>query len=159
MIIDRDRSLAEGAIQIPGFLAVGVILLLLVIREQVLAVMALVLLGAATAVTAWFPSFGGILIVTLLSSIGFHYYETVNQSLQLQWLPKDRAPRVLGMLVSVGSGVSLAAYGLLALTWERFGLSYNLVYLVSGGLCVAMAMTGKPSSRSAMGPCFISPAG
>jgi MFS family permease len=126
--------------EIPGFLAVGVILLLLVIREQVLAVMALVLLGAATAVTAWFPSFGGILMVTLLSSIGFHYYETVNQSLQLQWLPKDRAPRVLGMLVSVGSGVSLAAYGLLALTWERFGLSYNLVYLVSGGLCVLMAL-------------------
>ena len=42
--------------EIPGFLAVGVILLLLVIREQVLAVMALVLLGAATAVTAWSPA-------------------------------------------------------------------------------------------------------
>ena len=126
--------------EIPGFLAVGVILLLFVMREQVLAVTALVLLGTATAVTAWFPSFGGILMVTLLSSIGFHYYETVNQSLQLQWLPKDRAPQVLGMLVAVGSGVSLAAYGLLALTWERFGLSYNLVYLVSGGLCVALAL-------------------
>ena len=34
--------------------------------------------------------------MTLFSSIGFHYYETVNQSLQLQWLPKDRAPQVLG---------------------------------------------------------------
>ena len=27
------------------------------------------------------------------------------------------------------------------------------------GLFVATAMTGKPSSMSAMGPCFISPAG
>ena len=38
---------------------------------------------------------GGILTITMLSSIGFHYYETVNQSLQLQWIDKARAPRVL----------------------------------------------------------------
>ena len=67
--------------EIPGFLAIGVILVLLVMREQVLALSALALLGAATAVTAWFPSMAGILIITMLSSIGFHYYETVNQSL------------------------------------------------------------------------------
>nr|MCU0907855.1 MFS transporter [Paracoccaceae bacterium] len=55
-------------------------------------------LGAATAVTAWFPAVGGIMTITLLSSIGFHYYETVNQSLQLQWISKDRAPQVIGWL-------------------------------------------------------------
>jgi hypothetical protein len=70
--------------EIPGFLAVGVLAFLLFVHEQVFGLIALFVLGAATAVTAWFPSMAGILTVTLISSIGFHYFETVNQSLQLQ---------------------------------------------------------------------------
>jgi hypothetical protein len=120
--------------EIPGFLAIGVILILWVVREQVLALVALALLGAATAVTGWFTSFSGLLVMTLLSSIGFHYFETVNQSLQLQWIDKARAPIVLGRIVAVGAGASLAAYGAIVLLWDRLGLDYNSVYLASGGL-------------------------
>ena len=126
--------------EIPGFLAIGVIAVIMFMREQVLGLVSLIMLGAATAVTAWFPSFGGILVVTMISSIGYHYFETVNQSLQLQWLPKDRAPQVLGWLVAVGSGASLLSYGLLVATWDVFDLSYNTVYLISGGACVAIAV-------------------
>ncbi|MEV8465215.1 MFS transporter [Fluviibacterium sp. DFM31] len=126
--------------EIPGFLAIGVIALILVIREQVLGVVSLAVLGLATAVTAWFPSLGGILSVTLLSSFGFHYFETVNQSLQLQWLPKARAPQVLGWLLAVGSAASLGAYGLVVLTWKAFALDYATVYLVSGGLTFGIAV-------------------
>jgi hypothetical protein len=126
--------------EIPGFLAIGVIAILLVMREQVLALVSLVLLGVATAMTAWFPSFGGLLFMTLLSSIGFHYYETVNQSLQLQWLPRDRAPIVLGRIVAVGSGASLVAYAALVVTWKTFDLSYNLVYALAGGATALVAL-------------------
>lgn len=126
--------------EIPGFLAVGVIAIIIFMREQVLGLISLALLGVATAVTAWFPSFGGLLFITLLSSIGFHYYETVNQSLQLQWLPKERAPQILGWIVAVGSGASLLSYGLIVATWDYFNLSYNTVYLLSGGACVAIAV-------------------
>lgn len=126
--------------EIPGFFAIGVIALIMFIREQVLGVVSLLLLGVASAVTAWFPSLGGLLTITMLASIGFHYYETVNQSLQLQWIPRDRAPQVLGWLVAVGSGASLVAYGLLVVTWRAFELSYNFVYLVSGGLTAAIAI-------------------
>lgn len=126
--------------EIPGFLAVGVIALIIFIREQVLGLVSLMLLGAATAVTAWFPSLAGLLTVTMLSSIGFHYYETVNQSLQLQWIDKLRAPQVLGWLVAAGSGASLLAYGALVLTWKTFDLSYNFVYLTAGGATVLIAL-------------------
>lgn len=126
--------------EIPGFLAIGVIAVIVFMREQVLAIVSLLTLGAATAVTAWFPSFGGLLAVTVISSIGFHYYETVNQSLQLQWLPKDKAPKVLSWLVAAGSGASLLSYGLLVATWDVFNLSYNTVYLISGGACVLVAI-------------------
>ena len=126
--------------EIPGFLAVGVIALLMFFREQVLGLVALVLLGVATAVTAWFPSLGGILVVTMLSSIGFHYFETVNQSLQLQWMSKERAPQMLGWLLSAGSAATLVAYLLIVMTWETFDLSYNFVYLVSGGFTIGVAI-------------------
>ncbi|MDR9485357.1 MULTISPECIES: MFS transporter [Sediminimonas] len=126
--------------EIPGFLAVGVIAIIMVMREQVLGVVALALLGVATAMTAWFPSLGGILTITMLSSIGFHYYETVNQSLQLQWLPKDRAPQMLGWLLAAGSGATLVAYVLVVLTWRAFDLNYNLVYMVSGGFTAIVAV-------------------
>lgn len=126
--------------EIPGLLAIGVIALILVLREQVLGLGCLLLLGLSTAVTAWFPSFGGMLMVTLLSSIGFHYFETVNQSLQLQWVEKDRAPQVLGWIVGVGSGASLLSYGAIVLLWEPLGRSYDAVYLVSGGITAAIAV-------------------
>ncbi|TDE39724.1 MFS transporter [Antarcticimicrobium sediminis] len=125
--------------EIPGFLAIGVIAVLMVMREQVLGLVALVLLGVATALTAQFPSLGGILTITMLSSIGFHYYETVNQSLQLQWLPKEHAPRMLGWLLAAGSGATLVSYGLIVLLWEPLGLTYGVVYAFAGGFTALVA--------------------
>jgi len=125
--------------EIPGFLAIGVIAVLMVMREQVLGLVSLILLGVATGLTAQFPSLGGILVITMLSSIGFHYYETVNQSLQLQWLPKDRAPRMLGWLLAAGSAATLVSYGLIVLLWEPLGLTYNIVYGLAGGFTALVA--------------------
>jgi predicted MFS family arabinose efflux permease len=126
--------------EIPGFLAFGVIFIIIFVREQTLALIALALLGVATGLPALFPSFGGILFITLFSSIGFHYFETANQSLQLQWLSKDRAPQVLGWLIAIGSGATLVAYALIVMTWERLELSYNTVYMASGTLTVLIVL-------------------
>ena len=135
-----DIGLLHTIREIPGFLAVGVIAIILFVREQVLAMVALILLGAATAVTAWFPSMGGILTLTMLSSIGFHYYETVNQSLQLQWLKIEDAPRMLGWLMAVGSFATLIAYLAIMALWDTLNLSYNIVYMAGGGLTVVIAV-------------------
>lgn len=126
--------------EIPGFFAIGVIALIIFIREQVLGLVALIMLGVATALTAQFPSMGGILTLTMLSSIGFHYYETVNQSLQLQWIEKKDAPQTIGWLMAMGSAVTFVCYAIIVFSWNRFGLSYNSVYMVSGGLTALIAM-------------------
>ena len=135
-----DIGLLHTAREIPGFLAVGVIALIIFIREQVLGLVALVMLGVATGITAFFPSMTGILTLTMLSSIGFHYYETVNQSLQLQWIEKARAPQMIGWLMAAGSAVTFVAYVLIVMTWQAFDLSYAIVYMVSGGATVAIAL-------------------
>ncbi len=136
----KDIGWLHTVREIPGFLAIGVIAIIIFMREQVLGLVSLVLLGVATAVTAWFPSLGGILTITMLSSIGFHYYETVNQSLQLQWLDKLRAPKVLGWLLATGSAATLVAYGLIVAMWEPLGLTYNIVYLLAGGFTAVVAV-------------------
>ena len=92
----------HGVREIPVFLAVGVLALLLFLMEVNLAILALLALGFATAVTAFFPSMSGLLITTFIASVGFHYYETAKQSLELQWIDKQKAPRILGWLVAVG---------------------------------------------------------
>lgn len=135
-----DIGLLHTVREIPGFLAFGVIFLIMVMREQILGVTSLILLGVATAVTAWFPTLGGILMITMLSSIGFHYYETVNQSLQLQWLDKKRAPKMLGWITAAASASTIVVYLLIIMTWESLGLSYNFVFLATGGTTAAIAL-------------------
>ncbi len=133
-------GLLHSVREIPGFLSFAVVFLLIFIREQLLGVLSLLLLGVASAATAWFPSVGGLLAVTFLASVGFHYYETVNQSLQLQWIEKKRAPVRLGQMVSVASASAFVAYVLIVLTWERFGLSYNQAYMASGLVTTVIAL-------------------
>ncbi len=133
-------GLLHSVREIPGFLSFAVVFLLFFIREQLLGILSLLLLGVASAVTAWFPSLGGLLTITFLASLGFHYYETVNQSLQLQWIEKKRAPVMLGWMVSVASISAFLAYVVIILTWERFGLSYNQAYLASGGVTTVIAL-------------------
>ena len=126
--------------EIPGLLAVGVIFVLLFVREQLLALLSLILLGIASGLTAFFPQFGGIIILTFLASIGFHYFEAANQSLQLQWIDKKVAPQTLGWVSAVGSFSSLVAYGTLVVTWKAFNLSFGFVYLTSGAITVLIAV-------------------
>jgi hypothetical protein len=135
-----DIGLLHTIREIPGFLAIGVIAIIIFVREQVLGLVSLVLLGVATAVTAQFPSLGGILTLTMLSSIGFHYYETVNQSLQLQWIDKENAPRVLGWLLATGSAATFVVYLVILLLWEPLHLTYNIVYMAGGGVTAAIAI-------------------
>lgn len=126
--------------EVPGFLAVGVIVVIMFMREQTLALVSLLTLGFAVMVTGWFPSVGGLLVTTMISSIGFHYYATVSESLQLQWIDKKTAPQTLGWIVSAGSAASLVAYGLLVISWKTFDLSYNFVYMTGGGATVVIAL-------------------
>jgi predicted MFS family arabinose efflux permease len=135
-----DIGLLHTVREVPGFLAIGVILLIIFLREQTLGLISLALLGVATAMTAYFPSISGLLIITLISSFGFHYFETVNQSLQLQWLPKEKAPQIIGWLVGASSIATLFVYLGIIIGWQKLGLSFNFIYLTSGGLTALIAI-------------------
>lgn len=126
--------------EIPGFLAFAVVFLLIFVREQSLALLSLVLLGVGTAVTGLFPSVIGLYVTTVVMSIGFHYYETVRQSVVLQWIDAAEAPHFMGQLLSVGSLAGLLAFALIWLALDVAGLDMVWVYGLGGALSVAIAL-------------------
>ncbi|MBX2854358.1 MAG: MFS transporter [Rhodobacteraceae bacterium] len=140
----KDIGWLQTVREIPGFLAFLVVYLLLFLREQTLAMVSLLLLGLATAATGLLPSFWGLMLTTVIGSLGFHYYETVNQSLQLQWLEKKRAPIVLGRLAGVGSSTAFLAFGAIWLfsqpEFAPEGPPYVALYIFGGAATVALAL-------------------
>lgn len=134
-----DNGWMHTVREIPGFLAFLAVYLIMLFREQTVSVFSLFLLGLGSALTAEFPTLQGVLAITLLSSIGFHYYEAVTQSLQLQWLPKAEAPKALGRIVAAASAGALVSYVAIVFAWEALDLSYSTIYWASGGFCMAVA--------------------
>ncbi|MDP6785762.1 MAG: MFS transporter [Rhodospirillales bacterium] len=135
-----EIGILQSLREVPGFLAFTVVFVLLVMREQTFALVALCLLGIGTAITGFFPFAIGLYCTTVLMSTGFHYFETVRQSLALQWVGKDRAPLFLGQMIAVGSFSGLAAFGLIYLAFEIWELGMPWVYFLGGSATVALTL-------------------
>lgn len=149
----KEIGILQSIREIPGFLAFTAVFMYFVWREQTFAVISLALCGIGTAITGFFPTALGFYITTFIMSVGFHYFETVQQSLSLQWLPKNEAPRQLGRIIAAGSFATIAAYGLIFLTWKMLHLDFSSVYLAGGGATVLLALVawfGFPKFREAV---------
>ena len=126
--------------EIPGFLTLSIVFVLPFIREQRLIILSLITLGGAVAVVGYYPIFTGIMITTLVSSIGFHYFEAAQQTLQLQWLNKKKAPQILGWLLAASSGASLLTFGTIAIMYSHFDFTYKQMYIYCGSITIFLAV-------------------
>jgi predicted MFS family arabinose efflux permease len=147
-----DAGFTQSVREIPGFLAFTAIFWLALVREQALAYVALFILGLGVALTGQYPTLTGVLITTFVMSVGFHYFETVNASLQLQLLPKAEAPRLIGMVTAAGATASFVSYGGLAIAWWAGWRSYEQLYLVVGATCATLALVAMSFFRRFEGP-------
>ncbi len=135
-----EIGILQSVREIPGFLAFTVVFMLLFIREQKFIMLSLAMLATGVAITGFFPSFSGLLCTTLLMSTGFHYFETLKQSLSLQWLSKDQAPEMLGKLISIGAMASLITYGALWVLLDQLALDFKWVYMIAGTVSLCLVM-------------------
>jgi predicted MFS family arabinose efflux permease len=140
LLTGREIGFQESIREIPGFLSFLAIYILFAMREQTLALVSLVLLSVGVAATGYFPSAYGLYATTFVMSIGFHYYETMAQSLSLQWLPKAQAPQLMGRILAVSAFAQLLAFGLIALAWKTLELDFATVFLVAGGITLLMVV-------------------
>ncbi|MBL4789118.1 MAG: MFS transporter [Kordiimonadaceae bacterium] len=135
----REIGVLQSLREVPGFLAFTAVFILLALREQTFAIFSLAVLGLGVAITGIFPSEYGLYFTTVLMSLGYHYFETIQMSLTLQWLPKDRAPIAMGQQISAKSVASLLAYGMLWVALELLGVSYAWLYAIGGALTITAA--------------------
>ncbi|MGY5453073.1 MFS transporter [Agarivorans sp. MS3-6] len=132
----REIGILQSLREIPGFLAFTAIFVLLILKEQTFALLSLLVLAIGITLTGFFPSVYGLYFTTVLMSIGFHYFETVNQSLTLQWIPKDETPAFMGKALAVKGAAAVLAYSLLWSLLEYGRFEYVSLYAMFGGMTI-----------------------
>ncbi len=133
-------GMIQSVREIPGFLALLAIFIILIIREHRLSGLSIFTMGFGVAITGFFPSYTGLIFTTLIMSFGFHYYETTNQSLTLQYFDQQTSPWVFGKLRSYAAatniGIGIVIFAMTAV------LSYLQIYLALGLVIAATGIWG-----------------
>ncbi len=142
-----------GALQsvreIPGFLALLVTYVILILKEHKLSALSIIVLGAGISFTGLLPSFSGLIFTTMIMSFGFHYYETTNQSLTLQYFDKQTSPHVFSQQRSYAAAANIAV-AIIIFVVAPF-LSYKAMYIIFGSIISLggiWAITKNPVKRN-----------
>jgi hypothetical protein len=141
-------GMIQSVREIPGFLALLAVYILLLIKEYRLSALSIIFLGLGVALTGLFPTYAGLIITTLIMSFGFHYYETTNQSLVLQYFDKNTSPYVFGKQRSIAAAANIGI-GIFIFLISPF-LDYTQIYLIIGILVFAAGLWGlcqNPASK------------
>ncbi len=145
----REVGVIQSVREIPGFLTFLAIFVMMIIKEHRLSALSVILLGVGLGFTGMFPSYAGLMITTLIMSFGFHYFETTNQSLTLQYFDKQMSPWVFGKLRSIAAasniGIGIFIYCLTAV------LDFSQTYLIIGGMITVTgiwALTRNPTDQN-----------
>ena len=135
-----EIGILQSLREVPGFLAFTVVFLLFFLREQHIALISLILLGIGTALTGFFPTVIGLYLTTVVMSVGFHYFETIQTSLSLQWIDTERTAEVLGRIIAVGAFTSIVAFAAIWFAFDVVSLDFVTVYILGGGITVMIAV-------------------
>jgi predicted MFS family arabinose efflux permease len=135
-----EMGILQSLREVPGFLAFTVIFVLAFIREQKLAYISLALLGGGVILTGFVETNMTFYLATIVMSIGFHYFETINGSLTLQWIEKDKTAEFLGRVIATRSAASIIAFSLVWVLFEQFQVAYMWLYLIGGGVSIAVVL-------------------
>ncbi|MBW1981330.1 MAG: MFS transporter [Deltaproteobacteria bacterium] len=142
-------GIIQSVRELPGFLALLAIYLMLLMKEHRLSALSVLCLGLGVGITGLFPTFAGLTITTLIMSFGFHYFETTNQSLTLQYFEEDTAPWVFGKLRSYAAASNIAVGFVIFVLSSWF--TYSEIYALIGtliGLTGLWALGQNPTRRN-----------
>jgi len=126
--------------EVPGLLTLLLVFVLLLVREHRLAALSVVLLGLGTGITGLFPTYNWLICTTVLMSFGFHYYESTNQSLTLQYFSTAVSPLIFGRLRALAAVSSVVA-GLIVYFLGAVA-QYREIYLVIGAIVLLTGFWG-----------------
>jgi predicted MFS family arabinose efflux permease len=133
-------GIIQSVRDIPGFLALLVIYVILILKEHRLSAFSIAILGLGVGITGVFPSYTGLIATTMIMSFGFHYFETTNQSLTLQYFDKDLSPLVIGKLRSYGAAANVVVG--ITIYLISYILSYEATFGLIGFVIVIVGIWG-----------------
>lgn len=136
----KEIGILQSLREVPGFLAFTAVWVLLFIREQRFALVSLLTLAVGVLLTGYFPSVLGLYVTTVIMSIGFHYFETIHQSLILQWVDKKETAHFMGKSLAVRAAASILVFGSMWLMLEYWQVPYLVIYTLFGGLGIAIIL-------------------
>jgi hypothetical protein len=142
-------GMIQSVREIPGFLTLLAVFVMMVIREHRLSAISILILGMGLGLTGFFPTYAGLMATTVVMSFGFHYYETTNQSLTLQYFDKHQSPVVFGRLRSIAAASNIGIGIFIFLISSLLG--FKEIYLIIGGSVVVVgfwAFTRNPTDKN-----------
>ena len=142
----QQVGMIQSVREVPGLLALLAVWVIMFIEEHRLSALSILLLGLGIAITGLLPSYPGLLLTTLVMSFGFHYYETTNMSLTLQYFDEKTSPWVFGKQRSYAAATNIAI-GLL-IYFATFWLEFAEMYLLVGGLIMLAGIWGLTRNPS-----------
>jgi len=125
-------GIIQSVREIPGFLSLLVIFVLLFIKEHKLSAFSIIIMGVGVFMTGLWPSYTGLIVTTFIMSLGFHYFETTNKSLTLQYFNKTESPLIFARQKSLSSVANIAVGIFVWFLDYILPIEYN--YLVIGTL-------------------------
>jgi hypothetical protein len=137
-----EIGMLQSLREVPGFLAFTAVFVLLIVREQRFALASLLVMSVGVALTPYFPTTYGLYATTVVMSLGFHYFETINKSLTLQWIDKGETAHFMGRAMAVKAAGALLAYSSIWLLMEWFNVGFKGMYLLAGGagICITLGL-------------------
>jgi len=135
--------------EVPGLLAFFLAFVALAFSELRIMALSIVLLGIGIILTGQSTTIPFLLLATLVMSFGFHYFGPSSNGVILMSVDRERTPKVLGELKSLGEIAALAATGTVYLFAERTG--YRNLFLAVGTLIVLAGLLLFPLGKGEHG--------
>ena len=133
---DRILWLA-GIREIPGLSLVFLAALVMHLPQSRRAFFSLLLMGLGYGCYAFVRSFGSLIAMAIIASIGFHNWLPLQSSIAMGLVEKNQSGRVLGRMNSSGALASIGGMLVIVLLTKRFGL--RPFFIVGGVLMISSA--------------------
>ena len=138
--LDGKRVLwLAGIREIPGLAVMFIAALFMHLSLSRRAAVSVLLMGIGYGLYVTVHSYTGLLVMSLIASLGFHNWMPLQSSLAMGLSSKETSGRVMGSLSSVRALSSIVGMGAIALS-SRFLQSLPLrAYFAIGGVLIALA--------------------
>lgn len=145
-----QMGLVQSIREIPGLLGFSVGLLALLLTEMRIAGMSVVLMGIGMAMTGGAGNLPGLIVSTLIMSVGFHFVMSSNSSAVLLLVDEEKVPRTLGRLSSLNALTAVAGAGVVFLALDAVG--FRPLFYAAGALLVVGGLALMPWARQPARP-------